>query len=239
MTAFELAPLQELRERASEAGRVPDDGPEGWSLSVVDPADVVLVFDSLRLSPAYKLCAYQYRERGNGNAFVYAIPAGSDVPHPDACPRKTGQFLAPPVPAGALDDFMMAVEGDQTPLSHFHASLLKRELHEFGALWHGCRWGAEQIVDRMPTGHRDGTCYDAETYPGPASPDYWVWKRSPPKRWAPVVTMGPTRIRVSFYTYGEVGREHIARHTDTYERGSHTSTTRTSVIAWGHSGIVF
>ena len=236
---FAIEHLLRLREKAGEVSNVSGEGPDGWTVSEVDPTAVVAVFDTLRVAPEYRLCAYQYRERGNGNAFVYAIPTDVEVPDPAICARRHDRFLSPPEPSGALDNVMLAIEGDDSPLSYLHASLLKRELAEFGALWHGCSWCTEMLLDHMPRGaelreHGHGG-------PGldPDVPGYWEWRYPQPKRWGPTVTTATEKVRVSFYTHGEVGKEHIVRHTDTYTHGVYTSVTRTAVIAWGQSRIVF
>jgi hypothetical protein len=74
---------------------MPRDLPNGWLKSPVDPHDVLAVFRSLRLKPAFVLRAYQFREGGNGHAFVYATPAEAPFPQPDACERRAGPFLDP------------------------------------------------------------------------------------------------------------------------------------------------
>jgi hypothetical protein len=43
---------------------------------------------------------------------------------------------------------MDAIPGDGTPESYMEASLLMRELGEFGALWHGRSWGTHEIIGK-------------------------------------------------------------------------------------------
>jgi hypothetical protein len=125
--------------------------PNGWSISPLDPTTVLAPFTSLWLRPGYVLRAYQFKEGGNGNAVVWAVPVDAEFPDPKLCPRLRGVFLEPPKPPGALDDTMAAFEGDGTPWSYLCASLLARELGEFGAMWHGYEWSTHDILEAKPS----------------------------------------------------------------------------------------
>jgi len=48
---------------------------------------------------------------------------------------------------------MAAIEGDGSPESYIQASLLARELREFGVRWHGCDWSTQEILDKNPQTH--------------------------------------------------------------------------------------
>ena len=103
---------------------------------------ILLAADSLRIKPGYVLRAYQFYEGGNGNAFVYAVPKTEPFPDPQECQaRSPSHFLGPPVPPNALPTVAEAIEGDNSPWSYLQASILVRELQEFGAMWHGVTWG--------------------------------------------------------------------------------------------------
>ena len=47
---------------------------------------------------------------------------------------------------------MQAIDGDGSLRSYFEASILARELAEFGAIWHGISWG-EHIGPRRRSLH--------------------------------------------------------------------------------------
>jgi hypothetical protein len=111
----------------------PDDGPEDWHKSPVDPCSLLGAFPALRLRPGYTLRAYSFGESGNGDAFVYATPMDPPFPEPEECPRDGSRFLDPPIPPGALGDLMDAIEGDGSVLALLSASLFGREVREFGA----------------------------------------------------------------------------------------------------------
>jgi hypothetical protein len=239
MTVFPIDLVRQLRGHAAAAAMAAEDGPSGWSISPVDPVRVVAVFDTLRLKPGYILRAYQFREGGNGNGFVYAVPAGKTFPPPGQCPRDKTLFLEPPVPEHALPDVMAAVEGDGSPLSYLQASLLNRELAGFGAMWHGCDWSEHMILGEEPFSLVELGEADLVVNKPVGPEDNWEWKRPKPKQWSPTVSMTSNRIRCSFYTLTGLGQDRITRHTDSYAHGEYTSTTRRYIAAWGPGGCVF
>lgn len=239
VTRYSLELVNDLRKRAEDAAPVPEETPNGWSISQADPSRIVAVFSALRLKPDYALRAYQFREGGNGNGFVYAMPAEVPLPPPDDCTRDQSHFLEPPRPSNALDDVMEAIDGDGSPLSYLQASLLKRELAEFGAMWHGCEWGTHTILGRDPLedGNEDENGSEMDRPSGTARD--WDWERRKPKHWDPAVTVLHERIRCSFYTFTGLGQEQIQRHTDSYRYGQYRPKTRTYSVATGPHGFVF
>jgi hypothetical protein len=76
-----------------------------------DPMKVLAVCKPLYVKEGFVLRAYQFREGGNGNGFVWAMPVEAEFPEPQECPRLQGVFLEPPKPPAALGDFMDAVDG--------------------------------------------------------------------------------------------------------------------------------
>ena len=119
----------------------------------MDPNQVTNCLKNLSLKPGFALRGYQFCSDGNGNGVVYAIPDGSPFPEPEECiyiqPVEVvpGVELDMPKPPSHLDNFMDAFEGDGTLQSYVEASMLQRELEEFGAMWHGCSWSTHDIID--------------------------------------------------------------------------------------------
>jgi hypothetical protein len=228
---FPVAKVQRLRRAAARAATFPDDGPEGWHKSPVDPCAVLAAFPSLRIRSGYTLRAYAFREGGNGNAFVYTMPTDAPLPEPDDCPRNGEHFLDPPVPPSALGNVMEAIDGDGTPLSYLSASIFAREIREFGARWHGCDWSTHTILGANP-------------FTGPAAgmmttdAGQWEWIEPAPESWlTTVVPAHPVEVR--FYTHSAHEMERIVRHVDCFEEGSCVFETRASDIARGPGGFVF
>ncbi|TCI49566.1 hypothetical protein EVJ30_14610 [Exiguobacterium sp. SH5S13] len=89
----------------------------GWRISYDNPERIIEGFSKFHVKPSLKLAAYQYQVGDNGNGIVWAIPADKTLPEPDECRRLKIQFLSPPKPSFARDEFMEAIDGGNTPLS--------------------------------------------------------------------------------------------------------------------------
>lgn len=219
--------VQHLRLQAREVSAFPDDGSEGWTKSVVDPTVLFEAFTSLRLKKGFALRAYHLRTGGNGYGFVYAMPEATPFPEPQECTSDVNRSLSPPVPPGSLDDVMQAIEGDGSLWSYFSASLFARELAEFGALWHGCDWGAHAILGGNPfldpwyAPHTKMSCKIEE----------WDWRELVPIEWQPSVERNRGLVTVTFLTYSALGREVIVRCTDRYEPGTYCFLSEETVIS--------
>lgn len=187
------------------------------------------VFDRLRLRPGFVLRAYLYGWDDNGFGIVYAAPAKSRFLNYSVCPRDHSRRTSPPVPPEALPDVMMAIEGDDSDLSYLQASMLYRQLKEFGAVWHGCDWTTHRVLgrDRLP---------DCLTSPeGASGADKWEWKVPKDLDWGPCVIRGDV-TDVEFYTYSGLGRERIWRFTDMYDGDGYLFHTERTEIAAGPMG---
>jgi hypothetical protein len=205
-------------------------------------------FDRLWLKPEFQLCAYQFVSCGNGNGFVFAIPAENDLPSPGAPLIETGHFPGPPKPVGALNDVMKAIDGDGSLESYFQASLLDRELLEFGAMWHGCAWSTHQLLGGPPkdepfreTSEDEDNAEDEGLCDMPVKDgqERWTWTGRRPVEWQPVVTLLKTRVKVQFHTYTGLGAETIYQFKDTFRPRQYTFTTARRELARGGCGYVF
>jgi hypothetical protein len=204
--------------------------PEGWSVSRLDLGRLVTAFDRLRLAPDHALRAYQHRQRNDGRAVAYAVPAEAALPPVDPTARE------PPAPASALPDLMDAIEGDGSPESHLQASILRREIAEAGAFGHGSTWQLHHVLGRDAwTGpQREGTS-PAESSPSRSSEGY-EWSASPPDDYRPTVEADGA-VLVRFHTYVGVGAERIVRHEDVYATpGRYAADTHSEILATGPSG---
>lgn len=166
-------PVRKIRADAREIRKpVLQSGPseQGWSKSPADPEDLLACFPRLKLKPGYKLVSYQFMEGGNGNGFVWALPAEAAFPEPEQCETVEGigylKFLQVPKPPQALDNVMEAVEGDGGPVSYLQASIFGRESREFGAVWHGSRWDTHVILFASAFGLGDHAVVCMATYSG-------------------------------------------------------------------------
>ena len=238
-TTFTASSIDQLREKAAKAAMAPGGLPSGWIKSPVDPMNLVSVFEPLRIKSGYVLRAYQFVAGNNGNGFVWAMPVDAEFPDPEDCPRVEGVFLEPPKPAAALDNVMDAIEGDGSPWSYMCASILMRELAEFGAMWHGCSWSEHRVLDKSPWSREDdqGQESAAERTASPA--EMWEWLETQPDDWRPLMERKRQRVHVMFLTLSGLGREAIYRHVDSYKVGSYQPKTSRQEIVRGAGGYVF
>jgi hypothetical protein len=230
--AFTAKKIAQLRRRTSKAAELPEDVPSGWSKSTVDPMAVLAVFKPLRTKEGYTLRAYQFREGGNGNGFVWAMPVDAEFPDPEDCPRLQDVFLEPPKPPFALDDVMDAIDGDGSPWSLICASIFGREISEFGAMWHGCDWDTHEVLDADPWQEIEISREDDETEPEKE------WLQPRPTNWKPQVVQDGDRVTVTVLTFSGLGQEAIYRHTDVFS-GSYKFQADRQEVAKGGRGFVF
>jgi hypothetical protein len=99
------------------------------------------------MKAGYVLRAYRYISGEDGNAVVYVMPSDSPFPEPEHCELASNAFLRPPVPEHADRAVMRYIEGPVSLRSYLLASVLARELLEFGARRHGCSWSLERILE--------------------------------------------------------------------------------------------
>lgn len=168
--------------------------------------------------------------------YLFAVPCElreAAVPKPTEGPKD--------VP-GALADFMMAVEGDDSAWSYLLASFLARDADELGAYHTGARFGDQTLVTSCPTIHQSSNqrqgfwsaLFGKKSRPGPG----WEWLVAQPQHWLPEVQLAADRAVVTFYTYKLYYGEALIRYTDTYRRGSYCPHRSVERIASGPAMIV-
>jgi hypothetical protein len=131
----------ELAGAASEAG---------WFLSAANPAAALLKLPGLHLKPGLRLVSYLYRTETSGRGIIWAVPEALSTTAQLEKALVASNPEQPPQPAGALPDFMEAIDGDRSPASFLVASILRREFQEFGALNQHCNWSHHRLIDTVP-----------------------------------------------------------------------------------------
>jgi hypothetical protein len=238
VTTFPATKVEELRGQVRKIANPGDSTQDGWAKSPVDPTKVVPVFVPLHIKDGYTLKAYLFRSGGNGKGYVWAMPTNAEFPEPANCPKVKSGSLDVPKPTTALDDVMEVIQGDDSPWSYLAASLLQRELKEFGARWHGLYWTVNRVLGENPL--QAGNEQGRSTIEGPiGKPGEWKWLEPAPKKWSPQVTIEKDRVTVTFFTYCGLGRQMIYRHTDTFKRGGYRFKTERKEIAQGPGGFLF
>lgn len=217
----------------------------GWSISIDNPEDIVYQFSQLKMKMEYKLRAYQYQDgNGNGNGLVWAIPFDKELESMD-------EIVEQPVkPAFAEDDFMSAIDGDKSPLSYLQAAIVWHELHEFGAMWHGCSWSEDQI---LPTteGYQDDVLalFDQEPEGNPVGEvsieDYlyflhpWMELKEIPEIIHPHFFYKNNQPTIVFYTINDIGYYKLRRFTHTFDQDSYVQSVGVEELGIGDSGKIF
>jgi hypothetical protein len=237
--AFSAAEIKKIRDTVAKTVVVPENTPEGWSKSRVNPNKLLDVFKPLKMRKDFVLRAYIFREDGNGNGVVWAMPSSAEFPEPKDCPTLENHLLKAPKPSEALDDVMEAIEGDNSPWSYLAASLLRREFSEFGAVWHGSRWSTHYVLDDDPWKGGAAKSDDLAMERPNSEPDKWKWLEDRPKSYAPEVKIEKDRVTVTVYTYSGLKTECIYRHVDTYRPGKYRPKVVEKLIAEGQGGFVF
>jgi len=245
---FTAAQVAVWRKKAIELSQLPERTPNGWSKSPIEPARILTVFSKLRVREGYVLRAYVFKEDGNSSGFVWALPADAEFQSPEDCPRLESHFLKPPKPFDALDDFMEAVAGDDSPESYLQASILRRELKEFAAGWHGVKWGMQNVLDDDPWRARPAESPEETSpflYPR-SERGQWKWRAPKPVSWRPEVRFEAGKAIVTYHTYtalyeegegDEIEKERIIRHVETYRRGKYRPLVSETKLAEGPDAI--
>ena len=191
--------------------------------------------NGLRPRTGYRIRGSILHEGGNGNGFLWAVKIGKGnkkshhlvrIPRPDI-----GLVLPALRPDNACPDIMEAIIGNFSPFSYLEASILKRELKEFGALWHGCDWGTYKI---LASPH--DTCGDMI---GGGCPVQWSWIGRKIADLRPRVDIKSGQVLVTFYARSDLAWQHIMRFEETFESDSYVSTSTQVDVARGGGGYLF
>ena len=175
-SASQLQQLKEVRNRIRPPFEIPDCT-HGWQEYLISTGDLFGKLDALRIKDGFQLRCFVTAMAGNASSRLYAVPyqlgekpSGiSQESAPTAQqilseegPGKPEQIwilaagvteedaFREPVLEGAMDHFMLAVEGDDSPLSYLLGSFVTRDGEEFAASWHGVHWGAQTLLLETP-----------------------------------------------------------------------------------------
>ena len=127
-----------------------EEEPQGWSLSPINPAVAFAHLSHLKLQKGWKLVGYEFVSGGNGNggslrcSRIEQLDLSSCIPSDKEV--VPGVVLATPRPRGPQNASWTQSNQTEPLRAYVQASLLYRELEEFGARWHGCSWGANTIL---------------------------------------------------------------------------------------------
>ncbi|GEM_PF-260574 len=188
-----------------------------WFISAANPGGVLLKLPGLKLKPDVRLVSYLHRQPDNGMGVIWAVPELlSTTARLEKALDASGDYAHPPHPEGALPNLMEAVEGDRSPASFMIASLLQRELGEFGRLGKACNWSHHRLIGTIPTQVR------------------WQWKVETPKDLAPkVLLFADGRAAIEFFSCRVVPPVALFQHLDQYTDGHYKARVLDRAIAIG------
>ena len=190
-----------------------------WFISTVDASTAIKSLPGIALKPNYCLVTYLYRIRrakaNHGGSVTWAMTQqSSTTANLEAALTLAGDHNTPPYPEGALHNYMAAITGNLTPGSFVVASILQRELQEFGRCGQFHRWHNHRLVGTVPKQQE------------------WQWRMEQPKHLAPRVHKLPSgKMAVEFYTCRIVPPIRIFRHVDRYSGNSYVAKSNDQVIA--------
>lgn len=173
---------------------------DGWFISTINPATALVKLPGLSLNSNLRLVGYVYRSSTAGAGIIWALPEPlSTTAQLEQALKDATDCEHPPHPAGALPDVMAALLGDSSPASFVIASILRRELLEFGASASRRNWGHHRLIDAVPTQLT------------------WHWQAEQPKSLSPKVQILPDgRAAVELFTCRTTPPFSLYRHLDQY-----------------------
>jgi hypothetical protein len=192
-----------------------------WSISMINPGAALLKLPGIQLKPEWRLVGYLYRDQNrkdgeeSGVGLVFAVPEElATTARLEAALPASKTLQQPPQPAGALTDFMEAIDGDRSAVSFIVASLLYRELREFAAKGAYCNWTYHRLIDAVPAKVQ------------------WQWQTEQPQDLTPKVkVLADGQALVEFFTCRVKAGVGLYRHVDQYPSSQYRAKRVNKLLA--------
>jgi hypothetical protein len=185
-----------------------------WVVSTVNPGAALVKLPGVSLKPGMRMVGYVYQVKDDGAGAVWAVPDLLSTTFALEKAIASEEVSRPPQPEGAFDHFMEAVRGDRSAASFMVASLLRRELEEFGAVGQRCNWSHHQLIDAVPLTVQ------------------WKWNHQQPTDMAPKVKiMTDGQAAVEFFTWRVTHPIAIFRHVELYPTEIYVPKSKNQAIA--------
>jgi hypothetical protein len=185
-----------------------------WIVSTINPGAALVKLPGLSLKAGVRMVSYVYQAQEEGGGVVWALPDALSTTSALEKAIADTDLSDPPQPEGAFNHFMEAVQGDRSAVSFMVASLLRRELEDFGAVGRLRHWGYHQLIDAVP------------------SETKWQWKHSQPADLAPKVrVMADGQAAVEFFTRRNTTPVTVFRHVELYSAQTYVPKSQEQSIA--------
>lgn len=186
-----------------------------WFISSMNPGAALLKLPGVQIKPHLRLVTYLYRIGTDGIGVTWAVPESlSTTAQLEQAITSQCDAQHPPKPAGALTDALEALDGDYAPLSFLIASLLRRELREFGNLGKFCNWSHHRLIEAVPAQAK------------------WDWKAKQPQDLSPKVLIYPDqKVAIEFFTCRVTAPVAIYQHIDQYTPKQYKAASADRAIA--------
>lgn len=189
--------------------------PEGsWTISNMNPADVLYKFPGLQLKPKIRLVSFTFQHHTDGKGVVWAVPEQyCTTDYLERAVENAGGVKQPPHPSDAFADFMDAIEGDRSLVTFFVASILRREILEYGAKGQFQNWTHHRLIDTVPASIKS------------------YWKSEHPQNLRPKINeLSDGKVAIEFFTCRVVPPVMIVRHVDQYPAQNYSPKTTHQVL---------
>jgi len=186
-----------------------------WFISSMDAGVALSKLPGVLLKPGFRLVTYLHRTAGDGVGITWAVPeARSTTAQLARALSQTCDLKHPPKPEAALADMMQVIDGDRSPLSFVIASLLRRELREFGTVGKFCNWAQHRLINAIP------------------AQVTWDWRVKQPQDLSPKVLVYPDqKVAIEFFTCRITAPVAIFQHIDQYPANQYTAASSDRAIA--------
>ncbi|MDX2239829.1 MAG: hypothetical protein NW224_04005 [Leptolyngbyaceae cyanobacterium bins.302] len=186
-----------------------------WFISSMNPGAALMKLPGVGLKPGMRLVTYLHRTGKDGIGSTWAVPESkSTTAQLEQALSQKCDFQHPPKPDAALADVMEVIEGDRSPLSFVIASLLRRELQEFGTVGKFCNWAHHRLIDAIP------------------GQVQWEWRVKQPQDLSPKVLVYPDqKVAIEFFTCRVTAPVAIFQHIDQYPANQYKAASADRAIA--------
>lgn len=209
---------------------------EPWSERFLDGHRYVACFAPLELQPDHAYRFFRKSWGAGASGRVFCVPASARLA------PVSGEPTLETVP-GACHP-LARLQGDGQPEAYFLASMLRRELRDAGAFWHGLAFDLGDPIAVKPDlkpldTRRRQTFWERLTGKQVEAGVYKEWEllAKLPSDWLPRVEMGDAVV-VSHYAHKLYYGERILRIRDVYQPGCYLAETSVEELAIGPRMVV-